>query len=127
MSPWGARGSFFSRWSRVPARTTIIKEDAAGESLLFLAKGDLKVTKQRQLLNLISAGEWFGEMSYIGGGDMHRQATVESMTDATVAEFSVAELESTSMGCRHHLLRALLRNVVDRLVLSNVRLAKSAR
>ena len=116
-----------ARWSRVPARTTIIKEDAAGESLLFLAKGDLKVTKQGQLLNLISAGEWFGEMSYIGGGDMHRQATVESMTDATVAEFSVAELESTSMGCRHHLLRALLRNVVDRLVLSNVRLAKSAR
>ena len=116
-----------ARWSRVPARTTIIKEDAAGESLLFLAKGDLKVTKQGQLLNLISSGEWFGEMSFIGGGDMNRQATVESMTDATVAEFSVAELESTSMGCRHHLLRALLRNVVDRLVLSNVRLAKSAR
>jgi serine/threonine protein kinase len=116
-----------ARWTRVPARTVILKEDAAGESLLFLAKGDLKVTKQGQLLNLISAGEWFGEMSYIGGGDMHRQATIESMTDATVAEFAVADLEATSMGCRHHLLRALLRNVVDRLVLSNVRLAKSAR
>jgi serine/threonine protein kinase len=116
-----------ARWTRVPARTVILKEDAAGESLLFLAKGDLKVTKQGQLLNLISAGEWFGEMSYIGGGDMHRQATIESMTDATVAEFAVADLETTSMGCRHHLLRALLRNVVDRLVLSNVRLAKSAR
>ena len=66
-------------------------------------------------------------MSYIGGGDILRQATIESMTDATVAEFSVAEVEKTSMGCRHHLLRALLRNVVDRLVLSNVRLAKSVR
>ena len=116
-----------ARWSRVPARTTLLKEDTSGESLLFLAKGDLKVTKQGQLLNLISSGEWFGEMSYIGGGDMNRQATIESMTDATVAEFSVADLEGTSMGCRHHLLRALLRNVVDRLVLSNGRLAKSAR
>lgn len=116
-----------ARWSRVPARTPILREDTAGESLLFLAKGDLKVTKQGQLLNLISSGEWFGEMSYIGGGDLHRQATVESMTDATVAEFSVAELEGTSMGCRHHLLRALLRNVVDRLALSNDRLAKAAR
>ncbi len=116
-----------ARWTRVPARTVILKEDAAGESLLFLAKGDLKVTKQGQLLNLISSGEWFGEMSYIGGGDIHRQATVETMTDGTVAEFAVADLEGTSMGCRHHLLRALLRNVVDRLVLSNVRVAQSAR
>jgi CRP-like cAMP-binding protein len=66
-------------------------------------------------------------MSYIGGGELARQATIESMTDATVAEFPVAELEKTSIGCRHHLLRALLRNVVDRLVLSNVRLAKTAR
>ena len=44
-----------------------------------------------------------------------------------MAEFSVAQIETTSIGCRHHLLRALLRNVVDRLVLSNVRLAQSAR
>jgi serine/threonine protein kinase len=116
-----------ARWSRVPARTVLLEEDAIGGTLLFLAKGDLKVTKQGQLLNIISSGEWFGEMSYIGGGDMLRQATIESMTDATVAEFSVADLEGTSMGCRHHLLRALLRNVVDRLVLSNVRLAKTAR
>ena len=115
------------RWSRVPARTVLLKENTTGEALLFLAKGELKVTKQGQLLNVISNGEWFGEMSYIGGGDMVRQATIESMTDATVAEFSVIDLESTSLGCRHHLLRALLRNVVDRLMLSNVRLAKSAR
>src|SRR5471032_3397430 len=116
-----------ARWSRVPARTVLLEGDAVGGTLLFLAKGDLKVTKQGQLLNIISSGEWFGEMSYIGGGDMLRQATIESMTDATVAEFSVPDLEGTSMGCRHHLLRALLRNVVDRLVLSNVRLAKTAR
>ena len=116
-----------AHWKRVPARTVLLQEDATGDALLFLAKGELKVTKQGQLLNVISSGEWFGEMSYIGGGDMLRQATIESMTDATVAEFTVAELEKTSLGCKHHLLRALLRNVVDRLVLSNVRLAKSTR
>ena len=116
-----------ARWSRQPARKVLLKEDMPGESLLFLAKGDLKVTKAGQLLNIIGAGEWFGEMSYIANGEMARQATIESMTDVTVAEFAVAELEHTSMGCRHHLLRALLRNVVDRLVLSNVRLAKATR
>jgi len=116
-----------ARWSRVPAHTQLLKEDTPGDSLLFLAKGQLKVTKGGQLLNVIGAGEWFGEMSYIAGGELARQATIESMTDATVAEFSVAELEKTSIGCRHHLLRALLRNVVDRLALSNVRLAKPAR
>ena len=39
----------------------------------------------------------------------------------------ILDLEKTSIGCRHHLLRALLRNVVDRLALSNVRLSKSSR
>ena len=114
-----------ANWRRVPARTVLLEENAPGDALLFLAKGELKVTKQGQLLNVIGTGEWFGEMSYIGGGDLLRQATIESMTDATVAEFSVIDLEATSMSCRHHLLRALLRNVVDRLVLSNVRVAKS--
>ncbi len=116
-----------AKWSRQPAHKVLLKEDTPGESLLFLAKGDLKVTKQGQLLNIISAGEWFGEMSYIANGELARQATIESLIDVTVAEFAVAELEQTSMGCRHHLLRALLRNVVDRLALSNVRVAKSAR
>ncbi len=116
-----------AKWSRQPARKVLLKEDTPGESLLFLAKGDLKVTKQGQLLNVIGEGEWFGEMSYIASGELARQATIESMTDVTVAEFAVAELEHTSMGCRHHLLRALLRNVVDRLALSNTRLAQSAR
>src|SRR4051812_42187323 len=68
-----------AHWRRVPARTVLLKEDAPGDALLFLAKGELKVTKQGQLLNVISSGEWFGEMSYIGG--MVRQATIESMTD----------------------------------------------
>ncbi len=116
-----------AKWSRQPARKVLLEEDTPGESLLFLAKGDLKVTKQGKMLNIIGAGEWFGEMSYIAEGDLARQATIESLTDVTVAEFAVADLEHTSVGCRHHLLRALLRNVVDRLALSNVRLAQSAR
>ncbi len=59
-----------AHWSRQPARKVLLKEDTPGESLLFLAKGDLKVTRQGQLLNIIGAGEWFGEMSYIAGGEL---------------------------------------------------------
>ena len=116
-----------ANWSRQPGRKVLLEEGTPGASLLFLAKGNLKATKQGQLLNIISAGEWFGEMSYISAGDMPRQATIESLGDVTIAEFSVAELEKTSMGCKHQLLRALLRNVIDRLALSNVRLANAPR
>jgi len=31
-----------ARWSRVPARTVLLEEDAVGGTLLFLAKGDLR-------------------------------------------------------------------------------------
>ena len=41
----------------------------------FLGSGNAKVTKQGRLLNLLNAGECFGEMAYIKAGGMTRQAT----------------------------------------------------
>ncbi|HEV7821240.1 MAG TPA: serine/threonine-protein kinase, partial [Burkholderiales bacterium] len=65
-------------WRRLPSRGQIIRENEPGDSLFFLAKGQAKATKQGRPLNLIGAGECFGEMSYIRTG-MTRQATVETL------------------------------------------------
>lgn len=112
------------QWRRLPARTVVIDEGAPGQSFFFLAQGEVKVTRQGRLLNLISAGECFGEMGYIRGGDLPRQATVEAMTDIVVAEFEGAALERMSEGCQLHFTRALVRNLVDRLALANSRLSR---
>jgi CRP-like cAMP-binding protein len=115
------------RWKRVPAQTPIIREDEIGQSLFFLAKGQAKASKQKRTLNLISAGECFGEMAYIRGGTMPRQATVESLTDTVFAEFDASALEKMSPSCQLHFTRALVRTLVERLEFANNRVSQAAR
>ena len=112
------------RWMRLPAHSSIIRENDPGQSLFFLAKGQAKATKQGHLLNSIGTGECFGEMSYIHGGGIPRQASVDSLTDVTYAEFDAAALEKMSAGCQIHFMRALVRTLVERLEFANVRVAR---
>ena len=93
--------------------------------MFFLGSGQVKVTKQERLLNLLDAGECIGEMSYIKEGTIPRQATVESMSGVILAEFEKDALDKLSMKCRYQLSQALLNSLVDRLVLADDRIIKS--
>jgi eukaryotic-like serine/threonine-protein kinase len=112
------------RWSRVAPGKAIIRENEQGQSFFFLAAGQVKVTRQGRLLNVIDKRECFGEMAYIRGGELPRHATVESMTESTIAEFEPQGLARISLGAQLQLTRALVRNLVDRLELANTRLAR---
>jgi eukaryotic-like serine/threonine-protein kinase len=111
------------KWSRAPKGAILIREDDPGESFFFLAKGEVKVTRGTRLLNTVGEGECFGEMGYIRGGEEPRHATVEALADVLVAEFRPETLQSMGHQAQLHLTRALVRNVVDRLVLANSRIA----
>ncbi len=112
------------RWSRAPKGKIIVKEDERGQTIFFLAGGEVKVTKGGRLLNLVNPVEYFGEMAYIWGGALPRHATVEAMTDLLLAEFEPVALEAMSTSAQLHLTRALARNLVDRLALANTRLMR---
>lgn len=113
------------KWSRVPARTVILREGEPGRSLFFLGSGRVKVTKQGRLLNLLESGECVGEMSYLKDGEIPRQATVESMADVLLAEFEKEALDQVSLTCRYHFAMALMHSLVDRLVLADARLIQT--
>ena len=53
------------RWSRVAPKQAIVREEEAGQSFFFLAKGEVKVVRQGRLLNLVTRNEFFGAI--IGG------------------------------------------------------------
>jgi serine/threonine protein kinase len=114
------------QWSRTAPNQVIIGENEESDRLYFLAKGEAKVTKRGRLLNVIRAGEFFGEMSFITGGTLPRQATVESGSELLIATFERAALERVQASCQLRFVWALLSNVVDRLALADVRLAQSA-
>lgn len=115
-----------SRWSRLPAGRAIHREDEPGQSLFYLAAGNVKVTKRGRLLNALRAGECFGEMAYIRGGTESRQATVESMSDVLYAEFDNDALARMSEACRLEIAHGLLRLLAERLALANERVAQTA-
>jgi serine/threonine protein kinase len=113
-----------ARWSRVPSQTIVVREEELGASLFLLAEGEAKVTAQGRLLNVLGVGESFGELPYIRGQPGLRQATVETSTDSTLAEFELSALVSLSDSCQLHFARALLGALADRLSLSNARISR---
>ena len=113
------------QWSRVDAGQVLIGESEKSDRLYFLAKGEAKVTKRGRLLNVIRAGEFFGEMSFISGGTLPRQATVESVSELLVATFDHAAIERVNAACQLRFVWALLHNLVDRLALADARLAQA--
>jgi eukaryotic-like serine/threonine-protein kinase len=115
------------RWARVDKGRTIVRENQKGHSFFFLAEGEVKVTRGGRLLNVVNRSECFGEMAYIWGGALPRHATVESMTRLLLAEFDPTELGRMSVGAQLQLTRALVRNLVDRLVLANTRVTANSK
>ncbi|MDH4192140.1 MAG: serine/threonine-protein kinase [Betaproteobacteria bacterium] len=109
------------KWKRVPAQSVILREGDTGNTLLLLGGGQAKVTKQDRLLNLLNAGEYFGDMAYVKEGAIPRQATVTTMTEALVAEFSAIAVRQTSTRCQLQLTNALLSTLVERLALADAR------
>lgn len=112
-----------SVWNKLPARSIVLREDEPGQSMYFLAAGQMKVTKHNRLLNVIRAGEYFGEMAYIQRGT-RRQATLEALSDVVVAEFPFQALEGLSSGCELRFAKTLLHSMADRLALAGDRIIR---
>jgi CRP-like cAMP-binding protein len=113
-------------WSRLPGQTALVREGEMGDSLFILGEGEAKVTFQGKLLDVLRKGDCFGEMAYVRGEAATRGATVETTTDALVAELPRAAVDALSVACQLHLTRALLRTMADRLAFANVRVSRAA-
>jgi len=112
-----------AHWSRVKTADVLIKENELGANFFFLGSGSAKVIRRNRLLNLIKAGEFFGEMPYILGRKSMRQATVVATKELLIAEFRPSALARINPSVQLQLTRAIARNLVERLTLSNSRLA----
>jgi eukaryotic-like serine/threonine-protein kinase len=110
------------KWSRVPAKKTILRENEPGKKLYFLGMGKARVTRQGKLINQIRESECFGEMAYIHEGEQSRRASVVAVTDVLIAEFDPGAIAGMSTGAQLYLIRALVRNLADRLEVANTML-----
>jgi serine/threonine protein kinase len=113
-----------STWRRAGAGELLMKEGEPGDFFCILAEGQVRVTRKGKLLNLLRAGQCFGEMAYLSS---HREplrgADVAVVSDASIISVSTAQLAHASDACRHHFDRAFLEILVERLTMANLRLS----
>jgi serine/threonine protein kinase len=112
-----------STWRHAGAGEQLMREGETGEFFCLLAGGQVKVTKKGKLLNLLRAGEPFGEMAYLSKRDPVRGADVTVMTDADIISVPTGMLAQASDGCRHKFDRAFMEILVERLSMANLRLS----
>jgi serine/threonine protein kinase len=112
-----------SGWEYCKPGKALIFEGETGDFFCLLASGEVKVIKQGRLLNILNAGECFGEMAYISrAGGSVRSADVVTLSDSRVITIRNDDLDRASDICRHKFDRAFMAILVDRLSLSNTRL-----
>jgi serine/threonine protein kinase len=113
-----------SSWVRHPAGSPVIKEGEVGTGFFVLATGEVKITKQGKLLNILRTGECFGEMAYLGKRAFERTASVTAVNDILVIEISAEALAQATEGCKHAFNAAFLELLVGRLEAANTRLSQ---
>ncbi len=111
-----------SSWQDAAPGTALIRQGDPGNYFCILASGEVKVTKRNRLLNILNAGECFGEMSYLSRQTNARSADVISLSPSRVITIRLDDLAHASDACRHRFDRAFMSILVERLTMANNRL-----
>ena len=112
-----------SSWEFCKPGKALMFDGQTGDFFCLLASGEVKVIKQGKLLNILNAGECFGEMAYISRqtGSV-RSADVVALSESRVITIHNEDLDRASDICRHKFDRAFMAILVERLSLANSRL-----
>jgi len=112
-----------SNWRSAQAGELLMKEGEPGNFFCILAEGQVRVTRKGKLLNILHAGECFGEMAYLGKDEHVRGADVTVMADSKIISVPTQKLAQASDTCRHKFDRAFMEILVERLTMANARLS----
>jgi CRP-like cAMP-binding protein len=113
-----------STWRHAAMGELLMKEGEEGDFFCILAEGQVKVTKKGKLLNLLRAGEPFGEMAYLSHRDpAPRGADVTVVANADIISVPTQNLAQASEACRNKFDRAFMQILLERLSMANLRLS----
>lgn len=111
-------------WQKQPAKTMLLREGELGDAFYILTDGGVTVSRSNRLLNTLSSGSIFGEMSYTSRKQMPRSASITATTEVTVMKITPGQLDQLSDRCQLHFNQVFLATLADRLRVSDERVAK---
>jgi eukaryotic-like serine/threonine-protein kinase len=108
-----------SKWAMFPAGTALIKEGDVGDSAFVIVSGFAEVTRGKRKLSVLTVGDCFGEMAYMGPQDGPRSATVTTTSECIVMKISATDLRAASAYCKVLFDQQFVRVLIGRLDAAN--------
>jgi serine/threonine protein kinase len=112
-----------TQWRKFMSEQVLIREGDTGDSFYIITSGEAKVIKSGRLLNILRAGDCFGEMLYFSETNTRRTTTISSLSPLAVIEIRAADLSQSSDTLQKETNKAFLRILIDRLTWANNRLS----
>ena len=113
-----------SKWALFPAGTPIIKQGDIGDACFVIVSGFVEVTRGNRKLAVLTVGDCFGEMAYMGQRASPRAATVITTSECILMKISAADLRAATPYCRLLFDQQFVRVLIDRLESANQQLEK---
>ena len=110
-------------WRKFLGDQSIIREGDSGDSFYIITGGEAKVSKMGRLLNILRAGDCFGEMLYFTETNTRRSTSIISLSPLSVIEIKASDLSQASDALQKDINKAFLRILIDRLTWANNRLS----
>ncbi len=112
-----------SDWRDVRKDECILQEGKQCREFFILASGELKVTRQGNVLDTLHRGDCFGEMKHFPDINLLRTTGVVAETDATLIEINLDVLAKASVECRFQFDDAFLYILLKHLDKANTRIS----
>ena len=106
------RGAIWENHSREQG---LLLEGDIGHAFFIIVAGQVKVSKDGKLLNVLKDGDCFGEMAYLSGDKARRSASIVSVSEVQLLKIQDVQLEQLSDACQLRFNRQFLKTLIERL------------
>jgi len=111
-----------SKWAMFPAGSVLIKQSDVGDAVFVIVSGFVEVTRGNRKVSVLTVGDCFGEMAYMGGQGSPRTATITTTSECIVMKISAADLRASTAYCKVLFDQQFVRVLIERLEATNQQL-----
>ena len=102
-------------WEVHSREQSLLLEGDVGHAFFIIVAGQVKVTKDDKLLNVLKDGDCFGEMAYHSGDNSRRTASIIAVSEVQLLRIQDVQLEQLSDACQLRFNRQFLKTLIERL------------
>ena len=102
-------------WEVHSREQSLLLEGDVGHAFFIIVAGQVKVTKDDKLLNVLKDGDCFGEMAYLSGDNSRRTASIIAVSEVQLLRIQDVQLEQLSDACQLRFNRQFLKTLIERL------------